>query len=85
VSPDAPPVIGRAAIPSGAESFFPRWTIQNRTTPEEMVVAGDLAAVHATYLDVVTPKGEGEPEKMSGVWLILLSKQSDGSWGCGAT
>jgi uncharacterized protein (TIGR02246 family) len=80
IPPDAPPTSGMAAIRPEMESYFRDYTMQTNAQPDEVVVAGDLAFVRASYTDIVTPKGEGEPIEGSGVWLILLRKQSDGSW-----
>jgi ketosteroid isomerase-like protein len=43
-------------------------------------VAGDLAMLRTLWEETVTPKGGGEPAELSGVWLIVLKKQTDGSW-----
>lgn len=42
--------------------------------------AGDLAVLRASYEETLTPKDEGEPMDLTGSWLIVLRKQSDGSW-----
>lgn len=78
--PDGPPIVGIAAIRSNAEDFFPYYTMQSRTTPDEVVVSGDLALVRASYTDVVTPRDGGETTEASGVWLIVMRRQPDGSW-----
>ena len=78
--PDGPPIVGIAAIRSNAEDFFPSYTMQSHTTPDEVVVSGDLALVRASYTDVVTPRDGAEATEASGVWLIVFRKQSDGSW-----
>ena len=80
IPPDGPPTVGMAALRTDLEGFFRDYTMQSHATPDEVLVAGDLAFVRASYSDTVTPKGEGEPTEGSGVWLILLRKQSDGSW-----
>jgi len=80
IPPDGPPTVGIAALRADLEGFFRDYAMQSQTTPDEVVVAGDLAFVRASYTDTVTPKGEGEQIESSGVWLILLRKQLDGSW-----
>jgi uncharacterized protein (TIGR02246 family) len=55
-------------------------TMQMASQAAEVVVSGDLAVVRASYEETITPTGEGEPTSMSGPWLIVLRKQSDGSW-----
>lgn len=44
------------------------------------MVAGDLAVVRAFFEETFTTTGEGEPIEMSGSWLVVLRKQTDGSW-----
>jgi len=78
--PDGPPIIGIAAIRSHAESFFRDYAMQTHNRLDEVVVAGDLAFLRTSYTDTWTPRGEGEATAWSGVWLILLRKQPDGSW-----
>ena len=60
--------------------MFRENTMQLTGPAAEVVVSGDLAALRASYEQTNTPKGEGEPTSMSGPWLIVLRKQSDGSW-----
>jgi ketosteroid isomerase-like protein len=62
------------------EVMFGENTLQFTSQAAEVVVAGDLAVMRASYEETITPKGEGEPVSLSGTWLIVLRKQSDGSW-----
>jgi ketosteroid isomerase-like protein len=62
------------------EAVFATYTFQFSARVDEVVVAEDLAVLRAFYEETVTPKGEGEPSEFSGSWLIVLRKQSDGSW-----
>ena len=77
--PDAPPV-SFGELRSLYELMFGENTVQVTTQADEVVVAGDLAVMRASYEDTITPRGEGEPTEMSGTWLIVLRKQPDGSW-----
>ena len=62
------------------EVMFGENTFQYTTQADEVVVAGDLAVIRAFYEETVTPRGEGVPFEQGGTWLIVLRKQSDGSW-----
>jgi len=78
--PDAPAFVGLESLRSWAETTFRETTTQFPLQADEVLVAGDLAVVRASYEQTVTPRGEGEPIEMSGTWLIVLRKQPDGSW-----
>ncbi len=78
--PDAPAIVGMEELRLLAETIFRENTERLAANVDEVVVAGDLAVLRASYEETLTPKGEGEPVEMSGAWLVILRKQSDGSW-----
>ena len=77
--PDAPPV-NIDELRSWYESMFGENTFQFASEPLDVVVSGDLAVLRASYEETVTPTGEGEPVTNEGSWLVVLRKQTDGSW-----
>jgi uncharacterized protein (TIGR02246 family) len=77
--PGSPPV-SIEEVRSIYQVMFRDNTMQMASQAAEVVVSGDLAVVRASYEETITPTGEGEPTFMSGPWLIVLRKQSDGSW-----
>jgi len=78
--PHEPPTSGIAALRQMFEPQFAENTIHITVRPYELVVAGDLGVMRTSYQETITPKGEGDPVEMSGDWLIIWRKQSDGSW-----
>jgi len=77
--PDAPP-INMDELRSWYRRLFAENTFQFYTEPLDVVVSGDLAVLRASYEETVTPKGAGESVNNKGSWLIVLRKQTDGSW-----
>ncbi len=78
--PDELPIGGMAEIRPRYEAVFATFAFQFSARVDDIVVAGDLAVLRAFYEETVTPKGEGEASAFSGSWLMILRKQSDGSW-----
>ena len=80
MSPNEPPISGKAAIRATFQATFSENTFQISASPDEVVVAGQLAVMRASFEETITPQGEGEPIEMAGHWLIAWRMQSDGSW-----
>ena len=78
--PNEPPVDGIAGLRQMMETAWAEHTIQLTASPDEVVVAGELAVMRTSYEETATATGESEPLEMSGHWLIIWRKQSDGSW-----
>jgi uncharacterized protein (TIGR02246 family) len=77
--PDAPPFVGLETLRSWAEGTFATTSTTFTAQPEDVLVAGDLATVRASYTQIVTPN-DGDAMELSGTWLMVLRKQPDGSW-----
>jgi ketosteroid isomerase-like protein len=43
-------------------------------------VAGHLAIIRASIEETLAPTGGGPPMQFRGAWLLVLRKQSDGTW-----
>ena len=78
VGSDQPLASGRAAIQSAFEKAFP---IAHglKVNSENTDVSGDLAYDFGTYAEEVTPP-KGKTTIVGGAYLVVLKKQSDGSW-----
>jgi len=77
--PDAPPLTVEE-LRSLYGGMFEESTFAFTSEVIEVAVSGDLAVLRASYDETVTPKAEGEPYDQGGTWLVVLRKQSDGSW-----
>lgn len=80
VPPDGRPLSGMETLRPLYEALFTGNTMKLTLQIEEVVVAGNLAVVRATYDETVRPKSDGEPVDVSGAWLAVLREQPDGSW-----
>jgi uncharacterized protein (TIGR02246 family) len=78
--PDELPISGMDELRPRYEAVFSTYAFQFTPRLDEVVVAGDLAVLRAFYEETLTVKGEGETMEFSGLWLMILRKQSDGSW-----
>lgn len=78
--PDEVPISGMEAIRPRYEVVYATWAFDFRARVDDIVVAGDLAVLRAFYDETVTPRGEGELISFSGSWLMVLRRQTDGSW-----
>jgi ketosteroid isomerase-like protein len=78
--PDELPIAGIEEIRPRYEAVFETYAFQFTARVDEIVVAGDLAVLRAFFEETLTLKAGGEPTELSGSWLIVLKKQSDGSW-----
>jgi ketosteroid isomerase-like protein len=47
---------------------------------EDVRVSGDLAVVRGVDTGTSTPRSGGEPVKYNTKWLIVVERQSDGTW-----
>lgn len=78
VGSDQPLTSGRAAIQAALEKEFP---ISHglQINSENTDVSGDLAYDFGTFAQEVTPPG-GKATVAGGAYLVVLKRQSDGSW-----
>ena len=68
------------AIRNRDQQLFEEVTLQDVYTVQDVKVSGDLAVAHVTLSAVITIKSSGETTKTNGNWILVFSKQSDGSW-----
>ena len=78
--PNGPAVEGRAAIRAWWEASSTPNMTQFTLPPTEIDGHGDLAYVRGTYAMTIVPEGAPEPFQGSGKYVVILQKQSDGSW-----
>ena len=79
--PSAPIVIGKAAILDYARPFFTQYNIDQNITVEEVKVADSFAYIRIAANEKYTPTADDtEPIVIRNKGILLLSKESDGSW-----
>ena len=79
--PNQPPVVGHAAILDYFRGFFAEFREQSfELISAEVRVAGTLAFDRGVYRLKGVPRGGGLPAEDHGKYLVILERQSDGSW-----
>lgn len=79
--PNQPGVSGRAAIHAYFTAFFTEFTqAEFELTSAEMEVAGSWAFDRGTYRWKGVPRAGGDPIEDQGKYLVILQRQTDGSW-----
>jgi uncharacterized protein (TIGR02246 family) len=73
-------VTGRDALLAYNRDFFNQMSAKVTITPVETTVSGNLGYDRGTYTMTVTPKSGGAPMNDQGKYVVVLQKQSDGSW-----
>lgn len=81
IPPDKPPQRGLTAVREYLTDFFTEYMyVLDEATPDDIQVAGDLAAVRATYRDHWTPRAGGDTTWTAGRWLSIWGRESEGRW-----
>ena len=75
-----PKVIGKQAIYDSAKVGFQRYTSNLKGTVERIDISGDWAFLRSSYIESVTLKKDETKTTYYGSWLLVLQKQTDGSW-----
>ena len=78
--PGEPAVTGRKAIELKLQTTFDRFTAVLNVTFDEIEISGDWAFERGSYTLTLTPKVEDEPIREVGKYLLILRRNSDGSW-----
>lgn len=78
VSSENPVANGRSAIQAAFAKSFPV-TTNLKVSSEKTEVGGDLAYDYGTYSEHITPP-KAKAMDLTGTYLVVLKKQSDGSW-----
>lgn len=73
-------VTGKDALVAFNREQFSQVSFKMTLTPAETVVAGNWGYDRGTYTMTVTPKAGGAPMNDAGKYLVVIQKQSDGSW-----
>ncbi len=77
--PDAPIASGKEAIRAVWTQLLANPDVSWQTTRVEVSSAGDLAYATGTY-EITVDASEDNPVSEIGKWVVVLKKQSDGTW-----
>ncbi len=77
--PDAPIASGREAIRAVWTQLLANPDVSWQTTGVEVSSASDLAYATGTY-EITVDASEDNPVSEIGKWVVVLKKQSDGTW-----
>ena len=80
IAPNRAPIVGKKANDELNGGAFERFAFDENWTPIETVVSGDLAFQRGTYTTAVTPKDGGDKREISGTFLRIYQRQSNGEW-----
>ena len=78
--PNSEPVVGKSANDALNGGAFQRYDFSETWDPVETVIDGDLAFQRGTFTVIARPKGEGDPLEVSGSFLRIYQRQSNGEW-----
>ena len=73
-------VSGKDAVLAYNREFLSQMSAKLTLTPAETIVAGDWGYDRGTYTMTLTPKAGGTPITDTGKYLVIIQKQTDGSW-----
>ena len=71
---------GKQAIADFTGAMFEGMGAELTISSEEVELAGDWAFERGSYTMKLTPKKEGEAMAEKGKYIVILQKQTDGSW-----
>jgi uncharacterized protein (TIGR02246 family) len=79
--PNRPPIVGKAAIQTYFSQFFGDFGQHEfELRSAEIEIAGSWAFDRGTYRWKGTPKAGGDSVEDHGKYVVILKRQSDGSW-----
>jgi len=74
------PLTGKDALVDAMTGAFERFDFDETWTPEETVVAGDLAYQRGTFVVVAKPRDGGDASRTTGNFMRIYRRQPDGTW-----
>jgi ketosteroid isomerase-like protein len=79
--PHLPAMTGKDAVAKFFAMAFEQFEIEMVPVITDVQVEGNLAVMHGTYTQKLTPKAEGAAAMPdSGNWTVAARRQADGSW-----
>lgn len=81
MEPNAPKLVGKAAIGSTWQSFLDKYTADEQDVAEDVWTVNDLAVARGTYTAKSTPKTPGGSViDDKGKWIAVYRRQAGGDW-----
>jgi uncharacterized protein (TIGR02246 family) len=85
MAPQAARLVGRDEIEAELKGYLKAFGrafsgVERRTEIEQIRVAGDWAVARGTYYLRLTPEAGAEPIEVRGNYVVVLERQSAGSW-----
>lgn len=77
---NVPALVGKKALRSWAQEVFDLFSIDETITTEEIQVVGDWGFSRGVYVSTAIPKAGDGPQQVSGRYMFIVRRQSDGSW-----
>lgn len=79
--PHMPAMTGKDAVAKFHQMLFDQFDVEMTTVVTDVQVEGNLAIMHGTHTNKLTPKAEGAAAMPdSGNWTVAARRQADGSW-----
>jgi len=79
--PHMPAMTGKDAVAKLHQMIFDNFDVEMTPVVTDAQVEGNLAIMHGTYTQKLTPKAEGAAAMPdSGNWTVAARRQADGSW-----
>ena len=78
--PNREPVVGKSANDAMNGGAFENYDFSETWAPVETVVDGNLAFQRGTFTTIATPKRDGDRIELSGSFMRIYQRQSNGEW-----
>jgi ketosteroid isomerase-like protein len=78
--PGRDPIVGKAANDEANGRAFEQFEFAEEWHPVETVISGDLAFQRGTYTTTAKPRAGGDSRTISGNFLRIYQRQSNGEW-----
>src|SRR5882672_7954887 len=78
--PGREPLVGKTANDEANGRAFEQFDFAEEWHPIETVISGDLGFPRGTYTTTATPRAGGDARSISGNFLRIYQRQSNGEW-----
>jgi len=78
--PGREPLVGKTANDEANGRAFEQFDFAEEWHPIETVISGDLGFQRGTYTTTATPRAGGDARSISGNFLRIYQRQSNGEW-----